>query len=32
MIGHVISGRYVVQAIVGTGGMAVVYRLSLIHI
>ena len=26
MIGHVISGRYVVQAIVGTGGMAVVYR------
>ena len=22
MIGHVISGRYVVQAIVGTGGMA----------
>ena len=26
MIGHVISGRYVVQAVVGTGGMAVVYR------
>ena len=26
MIGRVISGRYVVQAIVGTGGMAVVYR------
>lgn len=26
MIGTVISGRYVVQAIVGTGGMAVVYR------
>ena len=26
MIGHVISDRYVVQAIVGTGGMAVVYR------
>ncbi len=26
MIGSVISGRYVVQAIVGTGGMAVVYR------
>ena len=26
MIGNVISGRYVVQAIVGTGGMAVVYR------
>ena len=26
MIGRVISGRYVIQAIVGTGGMAVVYR------
>ena len=26
MIGSVISGRYVVQAVVGTGGMAVVYR------
>ncbi|MBR6220942.1 MAG: protein kinase [Clostridia bacterium] len=26
MIGRVISGRYVVQAVVGTGGMAVVYR------
>ena len=26
MIGRVISGRYVVQTIVGTGGMAVVYR------
>ena len=26
MIGRTISGRYVVQAIVGTGGMAVVYR------
>ena len=26
MIGRVISGRYEVQAIVGTGGMAVVYR------
>lgn len=26
MIGRVISGRYVVQAIVGTGGMAIVYR------
>ncbi len=26
MIGSTISGRYVVQAIVGTGGMAVVYR------
>ncbi len=26
MIGRVISGRYVVQAIVGTGGMAFVYR------
>ena len=26
MIGSVISGRYVVQAIVGTGGMAIVYR------
>ena len=26
MIGQVVSGRYVIQAIVGTGGMAVVYR------
>ncbi|MEE1199658.1 MAG: protein kinase [Christensenellales bacterium] len=26
MIGRVISGRYVVEAVVGTGGMAVVYR------
>ena len=26
MIGRIISGRYVIQAIVGTGGMAVVYR------
>ena len=26
MIGRVISGRYEVQAVVGTGGMAVVYR------
>jgi len=26
MIGSVISGRYVVEAVVGTGGMAVVYR------
>ena len=26
MIGRTISGRYLVQAIVGTGGMAVVYR------
>ena len=26
MIGRVISGRYLVQAVVGTGGMAVVYR------
>lgn len=26
MIGRVLSGRYVVEAVVGTGGMAVVYR------
>lgn len=26
MIGHVISNRYVVEAVVGTGGMAIVYR------
>lgn len=26
MIGRVMSGRYVVEAVVGTGGMAVVYR------
>ncbi|NLD58336.1 MAG: protein kinase, partial [Clostridiales bacterium] len=26
MIGRVIAGRYEVQAVVGTGGMAVVYR------
>ncbi len=26
MIGHVISDRYVVEAVVGTGGMAIVYR------
>ena len=26
MIGRVLSGRYEVQAVVGTGGMAVVYR------
>ena len=26
MIGRVLSGRYEIQAVVGTGGMAVVYR------
>ena len=26
MIGHVISNRYVVEAVVGTGGMAIVYK------
>ena len=26
MIGSVISDRYVVEAVVGTGGMAIVYR------
>ncbi len=26
MIGRVISGRYVVEAVVGTGGMAVEFR------